>query len=236
MVIAKKPYKKYRRYGKRRAYRKRKSGSSFVNAISSTNGQLPLPNRILTRHRYCQTFTMDGATGAAATYTLSLNGLYQPIVASGHQPMGFDQFAALYQNYKVVGAKITATYTNLSNTTDTGNQYVGIQFHENSSYAPGYITQIAERGRCVYKLLGLANSGHDTQKCSMKWSLKKWYGQNNVKGQDVAGTISSNPAQECYASIFSVADYDGQNPGACDVLVTIDYIVEWFTPLQMNQS
>lgn len=234
MPTYKKPYKKYRKY-KKRTYKKKNPSGKRVNAVSASSGQLPLPNRILTRHRYCETRTLDGASGAAASYTYAVNGLYEPI-AAGHQPMGFDQFAALYQNYKVVGAKITATFTNNSNTTDTGNQYVGVQFHENSSFSPSYITQIAERGRCVYRLLGLANSGHDTRSITMKWSGKKWYGSNNFKGGDTAGTISSNPAQLFYASIFSAADYDGQNPGSCDVMITIDYIVEWFTPLQMNQS
>lgn len=206
-----------------------------LNAISKNPGELPFPNKIIVRHRYAQTFTLDGTAGAASSFQIGLNDLYQPI-AGGHQPMGFDQMAALYQKYKVLGVKVTATFANISNTLDTGNQYVGLQIHENSSYSPSYITQIVERGRCVYKLLGLANGGHDTAKLTMKWSAKDWYGKNNYSGQDVAGSISANPSESCYISIFSVADYDGQNPGACDCMIVLDYIVEWFGPLQMNQS
>lgn len=229
------PRKRTARRPRRRMARKK---SGIVNAVSPHSGQLPLPNRIITRHRYCQTITLDGAADSASTRQFRLNGLYDPydLGAGGHQPMGFDQFAALYQNYKVIGAKISVTFVNLTNTLDTGNQYVGIQLHENASYTPQWITQIVERGRCVYRLLGLANSGHDNVVCSLKWSGKKWYGANNFKGGDTAGTISANPSQIVYASVFSAADYDGQNPGNCDAMVKIDYIVEWFTPLQMNQS
>lgn len=222
-------------YGKKRkAFRKTNKRGTIVNTVRM-GGQIPLPNRIITKHRYCQTYTLDGTSTAAASRLFSLNGLYAPD-SGGHQPMGFDQFAALYQNYKVLGAKISATFNNNSNTPDTGSQFVGIQFHENSSYTPSYITEIAERGRCVYKLLGLCNGGNDVKKLSMKWSGKKWYGSTNFKGGDTSGTISANPAQEFYASVFSCADYNGQNPGSCDVLITIDYIVEWYGPLQMNQS
>jgi len=206
-----------------------------LNMTARDADDLPFPNKIICRHRYAQTFTLDGGTGSASSFSIGLNDLYQPI-AGGHQPMGFDQMAALYQKYKVLGCKVTATFANISNTLDTGNQYVGLQIHENSSYSPSYITQIVERGRCAYKLLGLANGGHDTAQLSVNWSGKEWYGKNNYSGQDVAGSISSNPAESCYVAIFSAADYDGQNPGGCDVLVVIDYIVEWFGPVQMNQS
>lgn len=38
------------------------------------------------------------------------NGLYDPNAAlGGHQPMGFDQIAPLYNHYQVVGAKIKVT-------------------------------------------------------------------------------------------------------------------------------
>ena len=206
-----------------------------LNMTANDADDLPFPNKIICRHRYCQTFTLDGGVGSASSFSLGLNNLYEPI-AAGHQPMGFDQMSALYQKYKVLGAKVTATFANVSNTLDTGNQYVGLQIHENSSYTPSYISQIVERGRCAYKLLGLANGGHDTCTLTVNWSGKEWYGKNNYSGQDVAGSVSSNPSESCYVAVFSAADYDGQNPGGCDVMVRIDYIVEWFGPIQMNQS
>lgn len=220
----------------RRRPRTRKRNTTRVNAVSVHAGQLPLPNRILTRHRFCQTLTTNSGPNSPSTYQLIVNGLYAPMVSgTTHQPMGFDQFAALYQFYKVLGAKITATFINDSNTLDTGNAYVGLQLHENASYVPNNIEEIAERGRCVYKPLGIANGGNDIKKVTIKWSGKKWYGAN-YSAPTYAGTISANPSELTYCAIFNTADYTGNDGPEVDILVTVDYIVEWFGPLQMNQS
>jgi len=222
-----KNYKKY--------YRKR-SGAKAKNLVSVRSGQLPLPNKIITRHRFCQSLTTDSAANAPSTYQLILNGLYSPMVSgTTHQPMGFDEFSSLYQFYKVLGAKVHATFINDSNTLDTGNAYVGLQLHENSGYTPTSIEQIVERGRCVYKPLGIANGGHDVVKCSMNFSLKKWYGKQSVD-QSFSGTPSANPSELVYCAIFNTADYTGNDGPQVDILVTVDYIVEWYSPLQMNQS
>jgi len=207
----KRTYKKRRTTRPKRTYKKRYSRSSRVNAVARSPGQLPLPNRILTRHRYVQECPLNANSSTAAGYTFALNGLYDPdISGSGHQPMGFDQFTALYQNYKVLGAKVTAKFTIDAQSTSTG-QFVGIQFHENQAYSPTSYDQIMERGRCTSRYLSGTEALPFAQ-CSMKWSGKKWYGSNNFKGGDTAGTISSNPAQMAYVSAFSVQDYPTEDP------------------------
>lgn len=225
---------------KKRSFKK-KSGfkvipSRFYKAIALTAGQLPLPNKITVRHRYAETLTTNSGANTPSAYQFILNGLYSPMTSgSTHQPMAFDQMSALYQFYKVVYAKITATFTNDSNTLDTGNAIVGIQLHENASWVPTKATEIIERGRNVYATLGIANGGHDVKKLSYIFDGKKWYGKN-YDSPTYAGTISSNPSELIYASVFNVADFDGNDGPEVDIVVTVDYIVEWFGPLQMNQS
>jgi hypothetical protein len=72
-----------------------------------------MPPTIRKIHTYCQ--VLNAAT-AGFSYLLgtqeafSLNGLYDPYLSgTGHQPYGFDEFAALYGRYKVVMADVTVS-------------------------------------------------------------------------------------------------------------------------------
>lgn len=230
--------KKYAKRNSRRRrttrYRRRGRGQRIVNAISPGGyGQLPIPNRMIVKMRYSDQNTLDATSTVASTYTYALNGLYDPdISGSGHQPMGFDQFASLYQNYKILGAKVTIEACGAPTTT-TSEQYMGLQFHENAGYAPSNIVQIIERGREVHQVLGSqTNRIHKT----MKWSAKKWYGKNIYSGYTTAGTITANPSELAYVSVFVTRAENGENPDPITYVITIDYIVEWFGPLQISQS
>lgn len=232
------PYK--RTYRKRKTTTKRAPRRTYrrnanrpVFAISGGNQQLPVPNRMIIKMRYSDTINLNADGTSASTYTYALNGLYDPDISGvGHQPMGFDQFAALYQSYKVLGAKVKLEACGPVGGA-TSDQYIGFQFHENSSYTPSNIVQIIERGREVHRLLG-----NQTNRATlyMKWSGKKWYGKENYSGFSGAGSISSNPSEICYCSVFATRADNTENPDAIAAVITIDYIVEWFGPLQMNQS
>lgn len=232
------PRKNYRRragikknYQKRkRTYRKKRN---LVVAIAPGNQQLPLPNRMLVKMRYCQQLYLDASSSSASTWTFALNGLFDPdVTATGHQPMGFDQFSALYQYYKVLGTRVRLEACGATITT-TSENYVGIQFHENLSYVPSDIMQIVERGREVHRLLG---NQTNQAKLAMNWSAKKWYGKKVYSGYDTAGSIAANPSELAYCSVFVTRAENHENPDGLSLLLTFDYIVEWFGPLQMNQS
>lgn len=222
----------YRRRAPARRYRRRNNPNRPVRAIAAGNQQLPVPNRMIIKMRYCDQNPLDASGVAASTFTYALNGLFDPdVTTTGHQPMGFDQFAALYQQYKVLGARVTLEACGPP-ASSVSDQYIGIQFHENASYAPSVITQIIERGRERHSVIG---NQTNRVKLVMNWSAKKWYG-NNYKGMDTAGTISANPAELAYVSVFATRADNTENPDPITYVITIDYIVEWFGPLQMNQS
>lgn len=205
-----------------------------TSAVSRNPGQIPMPNRIQVRHRFCYQAVLNAGTAAPSGLTIKLNGLFSP-VGTSQQPMGFDQFAALYQNFRVVGTRVSALFGNQGNTPASDYQVVGIQAHENSSWAPGTAGLVIERGRCVFDLLSLAN-GKGTTKLQMSWNPMKWYGPDNYQGGDTAGTNSADPSQLCYATVFVAGEDVTQNPAAVSALIVVDYDAEWFTPIQMDAS
>jgi hypothetical protein len=53
---------------------------------------------------YCDTVAIDITSGVRGTYSFRLNSAFDPnYTASGHQPMGFDQWSSFYNHYVVEG-------------------------------------------------------------------------------------------------------------------------------------
>jgi len=82
---------------------------AFVHpgASSLLNG---LPTRKKINLRYCDEILVTGA-GTVGVHTFRLNSMFDPdYTATGHQPMGRDQWAAFYGRYVVANAVIKAEW------------------------------------------------------------------------------------------------------------------------------
>lgn len=73
----------------------------------------PMPRTFSTQLKYHCTQTLDIVTSEVPVFFLmNANSLYSPEYAgAGHQPMGFDQLAAIYTAYCVTSSKIIVTFT-----------------------------------------------------------------------------------------------------------------------------
>lgn len=83
--------------------------------IPGVDGKLifGFPNAILTTMRYCTSVALVASAGASAIHVFSANSIFDPDVTGvGHQPMYRDQYAALYENYVVLGSKISVEFVN----------------------------------------------------------------------------------------------------------------------------
>lgn len=66
------------------------------------------PIRKNTVLRYVEDFSLDPGDGSSAVNVFSTNNLYDPnYTGTGHQPMFFDNYSALYSKYKVNSATVT---------------------------------------------------------------------------------------------------------------------------------
>lgn len=66
------------------------------------------PSQAVYRFVYAENVALTSTDAAtAAFHTMSINNLYDPnISGTGYQPIGFDQMAAFWQNYRVLSARI----------------------------------------------------------------------------------------------------------------------------------
>lgn len=83
----------------RKGLQTRRSGFSTRNPQKS-----PWPVQAYTQLRYTDLITMSPGAGLTDTYLFRPNSCYDPdLTSSGHQPMGFDQYATMYNRYRVLG-------------------------------------------------------------------------------------------------------------------------------------
>lgn len=86
----------------RKRYTKRKYNKTTVRSM--TTG---VPDRVRAKLKYSDIIEMTTTTGGYALHSFRGNSIYYPdYSATGHQPLYHDNYAALYSQYVVRGAKI----------------------------------------------------------------------------------------------------------------------------------
>lgn len=232
--IMKKSYKK-----KSSTYRRRKKMYRAAKARfwgSPKHDNLPIAKTFKTNLRYVENAinVNPGAAGLADSYVFSCNGLWDPNVSGvGHQPTGFDQFMLMYQEYQVIGAKIRVEFAN----TDTGaHQTVGIAVLGGTTEQVDTRVMI-ENGGCKWKTITPRNGSKDYCTMTMGVSPHKWLGRRGPLSVDeLKGTASGNPAQQCYFHIFAQDYGAGGDTAPVGLNVQIDYIVIFTKPRELALS
>lgn len=81
--------------------RPRAKGAPFTLRIAP-------PSQAVYRFVYAENIALTSSdVSTPAQHTMSINNLYDPnISGTGYQPIGFDQMSALWQNYRVLSARV----------------------------------------------------------------------------------------------------------------------------------
>ena len=105
MPLGKIKRRRRRTYKKRpykRNYRRKRDRINYLKLRSVTG----FPDQMVCKLKYNTVISMVNVSGHGS-YRLNLNSLYDPDdTGAGHQPMGFDQYAAIYQDYEVRASSI----------------------------------------------------------------------------------------------------------------------------------
>jgi len=187
------------------------------------------------------TITPPGSSGISY-HQFGANCLYDPdITGVGHQPMGFDQWMALYGVYVVNKAKIDVQWMPQS----SGNAkpaYFGICSTDNISELSGTTVMGAIEQRDGTSTPGTYGSLNDLASGATHrryaYDLKKdkgvsLYGGINTLQQ---GTNATNPADRHFFAVWAGGSNGDIGPPTGVFKVTIDYDVEFSGPLVLGQS
>lgn len=190
-----------------------------------------LPPQLRVVHRYSDTFTAThGGTPAPAYNQYLTNGLYDPDPAlGGHQPMYFDQLAALYRHYMVQSAKITVQFSLEDNATP---YVVGVCVDDDTTVAYPTLTALTERPSSTSTELSPAN----TVTITKYWSLKRNFGDVSLGINTFQGSPTTNPTENMCFVCFSRPVDSTITSSTIYAKVMIEYNTVWTEIFEPNTS
>lgn len=181
------------------------------------------------------------ATGFSKSLPFVANGMYDPYYPiGGHQPKGFQEWMAVYNNYNVLGSKISVKMAG----TGQDNFIWGVtrtpQPNEMDNQTLTYILE--NRYNKGYTITGTENGGYANNPTRIntirtaRYSQKKEHGKNATSTAELIGTAATNPDQITCFEVW-VCPVQGQaSSKTVDFICTIDYIALLTEPKVLPQS
>lgn len=218
--------KKYRRKRKpRKNYKRRKLTSNYVPS--------GMPTQRVAKLRYVEHISLQSILGNIATYVFSANDLYDPNhTGTGHQPMGFDQWATLFNHYTVLGSRCSVKAAFKANNVSASMVGMYLTDGKIAPYTDSDQFQEARKGQT--RLLSSGQS--QAVRISQNYSAKRFHNVKDVKDNisRLGAAVSTSPAEEAFFNIWCQTK-DGATKNFT-FIVEIDYIVSFSEPKDLTQS
>lgn len=236
----------------------------FKRRRSSYRSQLILggfPDNKVVKLRYVQSVTLDGAAGAIDTHRFRLNDIYDPdATGTGRRPRFASAWDSVYENFTVLGSKISVQWTPFGASQPANTTLFGIYIpaDRNDTAMPPLSTgdplNILEyRGMKPAKIAnGSLPTAHNgwrpavTKKVGMKRFFKTsdlvtsssnaGTSTNDFTGQTGGLGIGASPVAQCNAIVYSLPVDGTTDPGNVHLQVTIDFIVLYSTIKEPSPS
>lgn len=180
------------------------------------------PKQLRMSHRYCDVYPLTSTAGSQPQGSFSCNGMYDPdISGTGHQPMYFDQLAAIYNHYTVVKSTIVVR---LRSRGSSAGAIYAIYINDDSTVTPTNVVFRCEQSSAVYKTVGYQQSEEVVIKKT--WDAKKNFGPGALADPNLQGTASANPTEQQMFTL-TMSPLDGATACTVDAFVTITYDAIW---------
>jgi len=248
-AFKRRPARGRRRFGKRPIRRKR-YGRTRVSRWKAPLGNFPPINTVALR--YVDTVALNASSTASAVNVFRANNIYDPdYTGTGHQPMYHDNYAAIYQKYRVNYATIAMVpmNTHAVNTT-TPNQVNGTNigdnhfFNSNEKACRIWIMRdetVNDYPSNINTLIETGNKNFVWRYCPQNTSqkmpilrMKVWpHTLMNIPKKDdrIGAFVGGSPSRECYFICGVSQIGDGSNPDAISCQFIITYNVTYTDPI-----
>jgi len=210
----KKSYKKKTRFN--RSY---PSTTSFIPI-----GPRPGPgNSLLATFTYTQKGQINpGALGAAALYQFRLNSLFDPdLTGVGTQPIPHDQFAAVWEKYRVYEVSYKVIFANSSTTTDC---VVGTMISDDPSTTTD-LDRIVQNGQSQWDFCNFRGGSRDvvTLKGTVDLASAQGVSKQAFFDDDLNEAVfGSNPSDTYVLNLFA-SDAATGDPGAIGFFIEMRF-------------
>lgn len=222
-----------RRYASRRRRRpsRRSRKRQFVPRALTTHSKL-------IRVRAVEHFIHGAHTSGALVMTpIQLNSIDDPFTTTGSgQPLGYDQWKALYKKAFVVGSSITARFVN---TDASYNFAVGLTPMPLSQAAVA-LTTYEHYMEYPSTVMQFVTPDMDKQMLRSRVSVRKHMHLNKLRDVDEIRVDLVNetaPADLCYWHLWSQPfPQDADPTGSIEFIVTAEYLVVLIDPIVPSRS
>lgn len=189
------------------------------------------PNTIITKLTYCDFVTLTSTLGSVAYQVCRANSVFDPdYTGTGHQPMWRDNFASIYDQYTVIGSKIT---THFNHTTATGSCIVGIHTDDDQNNT-STLTTVMEQNNSAWQQLGNTGSGHDHTVMTATFEPLMAFGVDAKDDGSSATAIGSNPTEEFMFQMFAANQVGGTS--TINIAYRIEYTVKFSELISQAQN
>lgn len=218
----------------RRYYRRRSAFPSKALSIPRWKFGSGVPAGIRMNMKYSDRYTFEDTMSNFMEWTWRANSIFDPDeTGTGHQPNGFDQMAALYEKYIVLGSSMTIWVADAL----TGSQAANITptqvaICRKATSTPLDMNQTKEQPISRWCLIqfGAPNMLHVPY--SQFWRTEGFPGTKN--SISYAASTAGNPAQVEYYGM--IAERGGQASIDTRVCVVINYDVWFFDRKDLSLS
>ncbi len=215
--------------------RQKKRARTLTLATPIVSKSRPMANgfnrQTTVKLKYTQLVSLDAGLASGTYNTFRANSIYDPDYSGvgGVQPLGTDQWSAIYNKYTVEACSIRAQPVPVDTSNVIPGAYALIAHNEIADMPLSHgIAALSEQpNRSKVKICGGVASSYtaaDMPSVQHKIDLKRWLGR--PLNDDDIGSTSTNPTTSVLYSLVqsSVASND---PGAVNFLVTIEYTVKF---------
>lgn len=174
---------------------------------------------------------MQTAIQSVSLQQFRANSIYDPdLTGIGHQPMGHDQYQALYKKYRVKASKIEIWYQSQT----SGNiQQIAI-YPSPDGDVPTSNTDVFESPLTKTTYISDLKSDGRGYLTSYVTSNQVFGSSALAKDQDCAANFGSNPSKEWYWHVYGISP--GVNNIDLRFTVRITYYTEVYDPITLHQS
>lgn len=182
----------------------------------------PFPAKQNAILRYSANISLDATSVVNVGHVFRSNSIFDPdYTAVGHQPYGHDQYAAIYKNYRVTKAVVTATSTSAGS-----NNILGITLRA----SPTIITD-RENVREMKATRWTSLAGDPaSRRIQLTSNLS-----DSLDPSAQAAVFGTNPDDQNYFHVWCAGNGSAE-PAALAVAVDIVYYVEMWEPLALGIS
>lgn len=214
----------------------RRGTSSRAITVSNTNVSYNNPTRVITFPGYgfpdrlririaysdVQTYTLT-SIGLFSSNTYRMNSLFDPDQTGvGAQPYWRDQLATIYNKYRVLGCKMTSTFTRASESAAGHGPYVcGIQTGNSTSTTSFSSAGLMTTANTTYEIL---NQDNGPVKVVATYAPNQAFGPK-LLADNLSASMGANPTTPWYGITF-VAHEGTATPTIVKVFTTLEFFVE----------